>query len=398
MIANASAYDQAKVTALRTPIVAVRPFTGDGLGFALADDLARHLARAARYRVICRLAARTLADYADAAFAEAVDADWIIAGAIAGTALNAYLFERARGAVVWRDSASLADPWAPIDRIAASATLVIGKPNALGAIERGRLRRETSPGAIAAYREALVALTGATAESHRATRETLARAINASPRFAAAHGLLGFVIARDFRRGWSGTKAEADAGARQHMDAALASDADDPTALWTAAFVDAMLLRRYGEAHDLIRRSLAIEPGQAHALSWGGMFASYAWEFDQAIAYAAEAARASPFGPLVETHGFAGALGAYHGRRFELVPPFADRANAANPKLVNTMRLKAAALVRLGRLDEARAVMARVMALAPEETIAKSNALNPLREWPGFAHFAEALRLAGMPE
>lgn len=397
-MANVSAYDQAKVTALRTAVVAVRPFQGDARGFGLADDLARHLARAARYRVICRHAAATLATQADGAFAEAVDADWVIAGAIVGDELSVHLFDRGRGEIAWRDTVRLGDPWTPIDRMAAAATLAIGNPNVLGAVELGRLRRETHSTAIAAYREALATLSSMTAEGNGAAREALGRAVAASPRFAAAHGLLGFIVARDFRRGWSGSKAEADASARHHIDAALASDADDPTALWTAGFVDAMLLRRYGEAHDLIRRALAIEPGHAQALSWGGMFASYAWEFDQAIAYAAEAARVSPFGPLVETHGFAGALGGYHGRRFELVPVFADRANAANPKLVNTMRLKAAALVRLGRLDDARALMATVMTLAPDETIAKSNALNPLREWPGFAHFAEALRLAGMPE
>ena len=85
-------------------------------------------------------------------------------------------------------------------------------------------------------------------------------------------------------------------------------------------------------------------------------------------------------------------------RRFEQAIEWADRALHDQPRMVTAMRVKVAALAHLGRLDEARAELARVLAIDPKLTI------------PGFreyAHFAApevlelyvtGLRLAGLPE
>ena len=68
------------------------------------------------------------------------------------------------------------------------------------------------------------------------------------------------------------------------------------------------------------------------------------------------------------------------------------------PRLVRAMRAKVVALAHLGRLDEARAELNRVLAIDPKLTIAGFGA---------FAHFAPpevlelyvtGLRLAGLPE
>ena len=68
------------------------------------------------------------------------------------------------------------------------------------------------------------------------------------------------------------------------------------------------------------------------------------------------------------------------------------------PRLVTAMRVKVAALAHLGRLDEARLELSRVLAIYPKLTIAG------LRE---YAHFmapevlelqVTGLRLAGLPE
>ena len=85
-------------------------------------------------------------------------------------------------------------------------------------------------------------------------------------------------------------------------------------------------------------------------------------------------------------------------RRFEQAIEWADRALHDQPRHVPAMRVKVRAFAHLGRLDEARAELARVLAIDPKLTI------------PGFreyAHFAApevlelyvtGLRLAGLPE
>jgi len=85
-------------------------------------------------------------------------------------------------------------------------------------------------------------------------------------------------------------------------------------------------------------------------------------------------------------------------RRFEQAIEWADRALHDQPRLVRAMRAKVVALAHLGRLDEARAELNRVLAIDPKLTIAGFGA---------FAHFAPpevlelyvtGLRLAGLPE
>ena len=75
----------------------------------------------------------------------------------------------------------------------------------------------------------------------------------------------------------------------------------------------------------------------------------------------------------------------------------ANRASAANPRFSVPRYLHAAALVRLGRLDEAKAMAEMVLALQPGFTIsglASGNLALPER----MALLAEALGEAGLPK
>ena len=75
----------------------------------------------------------------------------------------------------------------------------------------------------------------------------------------------------------------------------------------------------------------------------------------------------------------------------------ASRASAANPRFSVPRYLHAAALVRLGRLDEARSVAAVLLELQPGFTIsglASGNITTPER----MAMLAGALSQVGLPE
>ena len=106
----------------------------------------------------------------------------------------------------------------------------------------------------------------------------------------------------------------------------------------------------------------------------------------------------SPFDPLAFFSAFQMAVAHLAARRFEQAIEWADRALHDQPRLVPQMRVKVATNAHLGRLDEARAELSRVLAIDPKLTIAG------FRE---FAHFmapqllelwVTGLRLAGLPE
>ena len=106
----------------------------------------------------------------------------------------------------------------------------------------------------------------------------------------------------------------------------------------------------------------------------------------------------SPFDPLTFSCAANTAIAHLAARRFEQAIEWADRALHDQPRLVGALRVKVAGLAHLGRLDEARAELSRVLAIDPEQTIAG------VRERAHFAApevhelFVTGLRLAGLPE
>jgi len=106
----------------------------------------------------------------------------------------------------------------------------------------------------------------------------------------------------------------------------------------------------------------------------------------------------SPFDPYSFFYAATIALAHLAARRFEQAIEWAGRALHDQPRLVTQMRVKIATNAHLGRLEEARGELSRVLAIDPELTIAR------FREYAHFAApevlelFVTGLRLAGLPE
>lgn len=199
-----------------------------------------------------------------------------------------------------------------------------------------------------------------------------------------------------FRGSGEGSRADLLSRVEALLDAASAA-ADDPLVAWAAGTVDAMLTRRYADAAAAMRRALADDACNAAVLQNAAMAFIYAHDFTQALWTVERAAAVSPGDALGPQRGFAGALAAFHGQRFDTALAHAEAALALRPDFTNVLRLKACALVHLGQPDAARAAMAEVMRLDPGETVARNAAVNPLREFAGFHRFLDALAEAGMP-
>ena len=111
------------------------------------------------------------------------------------------------------------------------------------------------------------------------------------------------------------------------------------------------------------------------------------------------ARRLSPFDPYTFVFASNMALAHLVARRFEQAIEWADRALHDQPRLVTAMRVKVAALAHLGRLDEARAELGRVLAIDPKLTIAGYRAYAHFYQVPEILELmVTGLRLAGLPE
>ena len=199
-------------------------------------------------------------------------------------------------------------------------------------------------------------------------------------------------------QGW-GALSDEDIGeacrlARQALEAAR----DDADTIWQVAWTLFYLAGEAAMAAAALDRALALNPNAAHAWLMRGLIHAVRNQPDVAIEAIERARRLSPFDPYTFLYALYIALAHLAARRFEQAIEWADRALHEQPRLVSAMRVKVAANAHLGRLDEARAELSRLLAIDPKLTIAGYRA---------YAHFAApevlellvaGLRLAGLPE
>ena len=106
----------------------------------------------------------------------------------------------------------------------------------------------------------------------------------------------------------------------------------------------------------------------------------------------------SPFDPYNFLYAVNIALAHLYARRFEQAIEWADRALHEQPRLVSQTRVKVVAYAHLGRLDEARAQLSRVLAMDPKLTIDGFRGYRHFMAPEVLELYIAGLRLAGLPE
>jgi tetratricopeptide (TPR) repeat protein len=189
--------------------------------------------------------------------------------------------------------------------------------------------------------------------------------------------------------------ARAIALARQALDAGR----DDPETMWQAAHTLFYLAGETDLAAAVLDHALEINPNSAEAWTGRGWFHVMRNQSEPALAAFDRALRLNPFDPLgfLNAAGFAAAH--FNAQRFEQAIEWANCALRDQPRFIGGLRIKVAALGHLGRAGEARAELARLMAIYPGLTIAAHRAAYASCAAPELIEFfAAGLRLAGLPE
>jgi tetratricopeptide (TPR) repeat protein len=145
---------------------------------------------------------------------------------------------------------------------------------------------------------------------------------------------------------------------------ALAVAGDDPGILVNAAAVLAYFGEDIGAMLGLVDRALALNPNFARGWHVSGDLRLWAGEIDTAIEHEEVSLRLSPrarVGPSLAVIGYAHFL----ARRFDEALPKLLLAIQDSPTAPNRYRNLAACYALMGRLDDARGVVARLRAMTP---------------------------------
>jgi tetratricopeptide (TPR) repeat protein len=223
----------------------------------------------------------------------------------------------------------------------------------------------------------------------------LEKALRLEPDYPFAHAALAWCFHIRFSRGG---QDEADrAIAIRHARAAIAGGSDDATTLAIAAFVLWFDEHDLATAFDLFDRALSISPSNLVALSTSAFALAWTGQSELAVDRARRALQLSPFDPLSHLAHQGLAATHFHLKRYAEAHEATRRAIEAIPTFSVPYAYLAAALVRLGRREDAKAAARSLLRLDPTFTIQRFAVVvgvNP----DIFAGFADALREAGLPE
>ena len=223
----------------------------------------------------------------------------------------------------------------------------------------------------------------------------LQKALELEPDYSAAHALLAWCFHVRFSR--AGLHEEDRQASIRHARAAVSQASDDALTLAIAAFVIWFDQHDVAAAFDLFDRALAISSSNVVALCTSAVALAWTGQSGIAIERAEQALRLSPFDSLNYLSYVALAGANFRLKRYDLAHQWARRAVEANPDFSVPYAYLTAALVRLGRREEAKSAIRTMLALDPGFTVRRYRVtvgVNP----EVFSDFAQAWREAGMPE
>jgi TolB-like protein len=307
------------------------------------------------------------------------------------------LIETETAAHVWADryDGTLDDIFTLQDEMTMSVIGAVEPSLRKAEVERARRKRPESLDAYDLYLRALPLVAAAMPENADKALQLLKEAIRLEPDYAVVHGFIAWCHEQRYLRG--GLHAETRAAARHHAHAAIEAGGDDAMALAMGGFVVGVVERDYETALEAIECSLALSPSSALAFGFSSIIRAWMGDDTTAIEHAEVGIRLSPYDPLIYLPYVGLAYAHFFAGNFVAAASAARRASAANPRFSVPCYLHTAALVRLGRQDEARVMANLLLELQPGFTVSglvSGNITTPER----MGLLAGALRQAGLPE
>ena len=283
--------------------------------------------------------------------------------------INTQLIDTETGSHIWaeRFDKPLADLFDTQDEIVARLAAALNAQ--LVSAEARRAERAVSVDSMDLYFQGMAWFNkGLTPENLRNALGFFDRALAADPSnvdaligSGRAHSNLGAIRAADF--------SDSMRAAETRLEKALSFAPDDPRAHMALGLLYTFT-RRVERGIAECEHALALDRNLAHARAGIGQGLILAGRDEETEDHILEALRLSPSDTMAATWMQAAAIAKSHLGLWDQAVDWGKRATRVDPNFAGAVFILAGALARLGRLDEARSVVARGLALRPLATVA----------------------------
>jgi TolB-like protein/class 3 adenylate cyclase len=305
--------------------------------------------------------------------------------------ITGQLIDALTGTQLWADrfDGSLEDIFELQDRVAVSVAGVIEPALQAAEMRRSAVRPTIDLSAYDLYLRALAALFPVTKERTLDALGLLEQAIAIDRHYGPALSWAAICHMRLVSDGWAEEPETSRRKAGDLARQALAVGENDPGVLVNAARVLARFGEDIGAMVGLVDRALALNPSFARGWNVSGTLRVWAGQPDLAIEHVETSLRLSPrerMGTPLLSLGMA----YFVKRRFEEAAAKLLLSMQADPGFPPPYRVLAACYAHMGRLNEARAIIARLRAFTPP--VVPSDL--PFRDPEDHEFFLSGLRLA----
>jgi len=305
--------------------------------------------------------------------------------------ITGQLIDALTGTHLWagRYDGSLEDVFELQDRVAVSVAGIIEPALQAAEMRRSAARPTTDLTAYDLYLRALAAFYPITKEGLIEALGLLEQAIAIDRHYGPALAWAAICHRRLVEDGWAEEPETSRRKASDLARQALQAGENDPGTLANAAIVLAYFGEDIGAMIGLVDRALTLNPSFARGWYVSGVLRLWAGEPDLAIEHVETSLRLSPR-ERMGTPLFVLGMAYLFKRRFDEAAAKLLLSIQDDPGHTPSYRFLAACYAHMGRLDEARAIVARLRAITPQ--IVPTDL--PWRHPEDREHFLSGLRLA----
>jgi tetratricopeptide (TPR) repeat protein len=284
------------------------------------------------------------------------------------------------------------------DKITASVVGAIAPKLEQAEIERAKQKPTENLDAYDYFLRGMAAFYQWTKEGNDEAMALFYKATELDPKYAAAFGMAARCYGQRKTRGWMVDRRKESAEAERLARRAAELGKDDAVALYSAGVILVWIAGDVATGDALIDQALVLNPNLAWAWLYSGWVKVVLGEPAMAIEREERAMRLSPHDPLTFIMQSAIAAAHFLLGRYQESLAWAELSMRQQPNYLLSSATAAAAAAIAGNKAAAARAMARVRETDPELRISNlAEHLSPIRT-DDFSRFAEAMRLAGLPE